>query len=621
MFALPLLTFAAIGLATLNCPAQGGLPLTIQAEAAPRGGPYAGPIQNPFAGVGLYANTDRIETNVPFATIPGIYRLEVTGAGNNNNTAELFVYVGGTSIGKVQYQGTAPATRSLQFTLPDGVPGNRLLKLVVESDNGSWDVFIDVFTLSFVGTPPPPPPPPSPSATPVWQSRQYRNLFKEIGKTDAEIDSKVNTVVQQLFYGSATQRIYYPTNDEMAYIYTADTDDVRSEGMSYGMMICLQLNMKTEFDRLWKYSKTYMQHPSGELMGYFAWKVRPNGSVLDQAPAPDGEEYFAMALLMASKRWSNGTGIYNYEAEANYILDHMLRHRELAGLPAWSGIANLIDPVQKQIVFSPIGQAATFTDPSYHLPHFYELFSRWGSVSNAYWLEVAQTSRQLFRNACHPVTGLAPDYSTFQGAPTQPPHDKFRFDAWRVAQNIALDSYWWNIDPWQRTNWVHDYLGFFHGLGVSTHKNQFAIDGTQSEGDHSPGLVAMNAVAALISDESIAWDFVNEFWNITPTTGTYRYYDGCLYLFGLLNVTGRYRISWDNPLPEPFPCTIQVASDGALSIRFPTVSGISYQLEESSSQTGWQPASVAPVMGDGTEKTFPLTPPASGVGFWRIAAK
>jgi oligosaccharide reducing-end xylanase len=108
--------------------------------------------------------------------------------------------------------------------------------------------------------------------------------------------------------------------------------------------------------------------------------------------------------------------------------------------------------------------------------------------------------------------------------------------------NIALDSTWWNQDPWQRDTWVGNYLGFFAAQGVSSHRNQFNVDGTNPEGDHSPGLVAMNAVAALISEEDLAWEFVEEFWETDPNRGNFRYYDGCLYLFGLLNVTGRFQI-------------------------------------------------------------------------------
>ena len=52
----------------------------------------------------------------------------------------------------------------------------------------------------------------------------------------------------------------------------------------------------------------------------------------------------------------------------------------------------------------------------------------------------------------------------------------------------------------------------------------------------------MNAVAALISDDASAWEFVEALWEAEPTRGNFRYYDGCLYLFGLLNVTGRFQI-------------------------------------------------------------------------------
>ena len=45
-------------------------------------------------------------------------------------------------------------------------------------------------------------------------------------------------------------------------------------------------------------------------------------------PAPDGEEYYAMALYFAAGRWGNGKGIYDYRAEADRLLTDM-RHRAL----------------------------------------------------------------------------------------------------------------------------------------------------------------------------------------------------------------------------------------------------------------------------------------------------
>ncbi|HSD85018.1 MAG TPA: glycosyl hydrolase family 8, partial [Anaerolineae bacterium] len=94
----------------------------------------------------------------------------------------------------------------------------------------------------------------------AFESGQYRNLFKELlGKSEAEIQQKIDRAWQQLFYGDdQTERVYYPAGPDMAYIKDIGSDDIRSEGMSYGMMLAVQLNHPEEFDRLWKWAATYM---------------------------------------------------------------------------------------------------------------------------------------------------------------------------------------------------------------------------------------------------------------------------------------------------------------------------------------------------------------------------
>ena len=42
----------------------------------------------------------------------------------------------------------------------------------------------------------------------------------------------------------------------MGYIMDAGNHDVCTAGMSYGMMMCVQMNRKVEFYRLWKWAKT-----------------------------------------------------------------------------------------------------------------------------------------------------------------------------------------------------------------------------------------------------------------------------------------------------------------------------------------------------------------------------
>ena len=96
---------------------------------------------------------------------------------------------------------------------------------------------------------------------------EYHNLFTELlGKSNKEVKDKINTAWGHLFYGdNDMQRVYYPVDDDMAYIMDIGNGDVRSEGMSYGMMIAVQLDKKEEFDRLWKWAKTYMYQDNGPI--------------------------------------------------------------------------------------------------------------------------------------------------------------------------------------------------------------------------------------------------------------------------------------------------------------------------------------------------------------------
>ena len=70
---------------------------------------------------------------------------------------------------------------------------------------------------------------------------------------------------------------------------------------------------------------------------------------------------------------------------------------------------------------------------------------------------------------------------------------------------------------------------------------------------HSTGLVAMNAVAALAATDTVAWSFVEALWEAAIPEGRFRYYDGMLYLLGLMHVTGNFRIWTDTQRHIPTP--------------------------------------------------------------------
>ena len=96
--------------------------------------------------------------------------------------------------------------------------------------------------------------------------KEYRNVFVEMGYTKEEVEKRLEEVKQFYFYNEE-HKVYFPVGDDMGYIVDTGNNDARTEGMSYGMMICVQLNMKEEFDRLWKWAKTYMWMDKGDNEG------------------------------------------------------------------------------------------------------------------------------------------------------------------------------------------------------------------------------------------------------------------------------------------------------------------------------------------------------------------
>jgi oligosaccharide reducing-end xylanase len=328
--------------------------------------------------------------------------------------------------------------------------------------------------------------------------------------------------------------------------------------MSYGMMVCVQMDKKEEFDALWNWARTFMyitkaDHPN---KGYFSWSVRPDGIPLAETPAPDGEEYFVTSLYFAANRWGNGEGIYNYQASADTILSNMRHHPKMTGntVGGEKTIGPMVNETHKMILFVPDEGNNTFTDPSYHLPAFYELWARWAPESErAFWADAAIVSRDFFNKACNPVTGLSSDYANFDGTPHfvswNPNSENFAYDSWRTAANWSVDYSWWQKDAREKelSNRIQK---FFSTMGVTTYGHLFKVSGEVLNPSHRTGLASCNAVASLAADHALAKEFVEDFWN-APVPQVYgdRYYDGTLYLLNYLHCAGAFKI-WKPANPQ-----------------------------------------------------------------------
>ena len=92
----------------------------------------------------------------------------------------------------------------------------------------------------------------------AFETQKYRNIFEEMGYDSNEVNAKLNQIFDDLFFGP--NKVYFEVDEQLAYVSDIKNHDVRTEGMSYGMMAAVQFDRKDMFDKLWRWSKKYMQH-------------------------------------------------------------------------------------------------------------------------------------------------------------------------------------------------------------------------------------------------------------------------------------------------------------------------------------------------------------------------
>ncbi len=359
----------------------------------------------------------------------------------------------------------------------------------------------------------------------------YRNYFELIGIDSETAKKRVQDTFDQMFF-DPEEKIWHDTDPDAACLVDTGNNDARTEGMSYGMMMCVQMDRQDLFDKLWQFSLRYMYMTEGKHAGYFAWSVQLDGKKNAWGPAPDGEEYFAAALFMADARW--GKGKWDYAAQARELLRHCVHQSEMVegGFPMW-------DPDNHYIRFVP---ETLWSDPSYHLPHFYELFALLADEADRpFFRQAAQASRDYIALCAHPQTGLSAEYAEYDGRMHEFIGKKFAFysDAYRVAENIALHHIW--CGPDRRL----DDIAFRQQQFLKAHPAcmEWAcdLDGTlhTTEVMHPVGLLATVAAASAVTEDK---EWLQRFWDTPLRKGTRRYYDNCLYLFCMMMLSGNYRL-------------------------------------------------------------------------------
>jgi oligosaccharide reducing-end xylanase len=384
------------------------------------------------------------------------------------------------------------------------------------------------------------------------------NLFASLlGKSQAEVDARIDSVWTHFFtpgdlsrYEADGERsVYYEVGDSMAFILDTGSNDVRTEGMSYGMMISVQLDKRTEFDKLWRWAKAYMAYPADSPWdGYFCWQCAPDGTKIGGSNASDGEIYFVTALFLAADKW----GEPRYAQEANEVL------RKVSSKDGRrTGVYNLYDDSTRLVTFVPNEEVHWYSDPSYCLPAFVDLWaeraSPRGGLEGGVWREAADKARWLLYASQDTVTGLFPDYCLFDGKPYRRPGfgyntDRYQYDAIRCAMNVGMDYYLTGRDAANQRVMMRRLLQFFKKDGFQ--HGQFNLDGTEPTGNYSEGMAGANAVGAFAladsdreEDRALAREYVKRLWDIQPPTGKWRYYVGMVYFLSMLHVSGHFTLA------------------------------------------------------------------------------
>lgn len=233
-----------------------------------------------------------------------------------------------------------------------------------------------------------------------------------------------------------------------------------SEAQSYALLRSVWIDDRETFDKVWKFTKENMKRPDDYLF-VWRWGLRPDGSygvISDggENAASDADTDIALALILASRRWSD----VKYLDDSKNILNHLweLEVAEAQGknyLIAGNWAKNDTELV---------------INPSYFAPYAWRIFA---VVDDSHdWKSLIDPSYDLLARASfdpidkQKAVGIPPDWvvldrqtGQLKPYPSENLSTNYSFDAARIPWRIAVD-YLWNGDS--RAYEYLQLLGFFN---------------------------------------------------------------------------------------------------------------------------------------------------------------
>lgn len=354
----------------------------------------------------------------------------------------------------------------------------------------------------------------------------------------AVVNEKVNAAFEQLFFGDPwTEAVFRDLGDGSAFIEDIYHQDVRTDSMGYGMLVAVQLGKEEVFDQLWTWAKRHMLNTEGPAAGLLNWNCSKDGSVCTPASSTDAMSVIVTALFLADSRFPDGA--HDYLLDADSLLDAMTRIEQRNG-GIVAGVVNSFDlevglPRPGSISFAAV------VPVDYVMPAFYEYWAVKRPEEAELWTWIADNSRTLLSHILEPATGLYPGTVDYTGAPV-PGAWNYTATTSRAHFNLALDHLRYGPHEWVvARNEV--LLDFFLAQGVDTYAAEYAITGEPLVTFNTPAHRSMVALAAGTTLRNRHDPFLNELLDQATPSGTFRYYDGMLYLLSLLVLSGQFSLN------------------------------------------------------------------------------
>ncbi len=291
------------------------------------------------------------------------------------------------------------------------------------------------------------------------------------------------------------------------------------------------------FDRLWTYSKVWLQQPAGSAHGYFNSFCGEGLQGIPGTPCFDtyGMEQFVLALVLAHGPLHSSSA-QPYASDAVALLDQ-LQNKEAENGGVVDDIGSAFDPTTHLVREEPTSTAAGYVPSALEMPAAYELWAQ--ATGDAFGTTPPMPRAGHVVAAANATTGLWPVRSYFDGSPV-PDSSTFSQQAYRTHLNLALDALW-GMGTADETAVADRVLGFF-SQNLDGYGGTFALDGTPIDASRSQALISANGALAVASSRSDRKAFVNAVWAQAIPSGDNRYYDGLLYLTSLLVLSGQLRV-------------------------------------------------------------------------------